>query len=101
MKAALMEEPVPSGRTAEVRIVTHRLLSTRSVGGTVCPSEAARDLAARAGQPENWRDLMPLVHAAVDEMLLEGEIRLSWKGQLMEARRGPYRILQRKTVSGS
>jgi hypothetical protein len=35
---------------------------------------------------------MPTVHAAVDLMVADGVIRLSWKGVAMPAREGPYRI---------
>lgn len=35
---------------------------------------------------------MPAVHAAVDELVAAGMIHLSWKGQTLAARAGPYRI---------
>jgi hypothetical protein len=35
---------------------------------------------------------MPAVHAAVDSMVADRLVRLSWKGQEMPERRGPYRI---------
>lgn len=62
------------------------LLADRAPGATVCPSEAARALAA------DWRGAMPAVHAAIDELVAEGSVRLSWKGQSLAARTGPYRI---------
>ncbi len=63
------------------------LLDRRKEGASVCPSEVARQI----GGPE-WRDRMPAVHAAVDELVGEGRIALSWKGKPMVRRSGPYRI---------
>lgn len=74
------------------RAVIVALLSARNAGATLCPSEAARTLAKAQACPADWRSLMPDVHAAVDRMLAEGEIRLSWKGQPLALRTGPYRI---------
>ncbi|WP_332703843.1 DUF3253 domain-containing protein [Sphingomonas sp. PB4P5] len=82
----------PSARDA-----TLALLSCRAHGATICPSEVARALAAppQTGAPgTNWREFMPIVHAAVDELVAEGLVRLSWKGAPLAARAGPYRIGQ-------
>ena len=71
------------------------LLAERAPGATICPSEAARALAAPmgAGPVElDWRDMMPLVHAAVDRLLRTGQVRISWKGRALPSRAGPYRI---------
>jgi hypothetical protein len=35
---------------------------------------------------------MPLFHEAVDQLFDQKIIRLSWKGKLLPARSGPYRI---------
>lgn len=35
---------------------------------------------------------MPIVHAAVEEMIGEGIVVISWKGQGLRTREGPYRI---------
>ncbi len=35
---------------------------------------------------------MPLVHAAIDELVDEGLVWLSWKRQALPRRDGPYRI---------
>lgn len=68
------------------------LLGRREPGATICPSEVARKLASGAcGKPE-WRDAMPVVHAAVDSLVDQGHIQLSWKGRALAARSGPYRI---------
>lgn len=71
------------------------LLAVRAREATICPSEVARALAAGAGDKateEEWRDAMPTVHAAVDQMVAEGVVRLSWKGKTLPNRVGPYRI---------
>ena len=64
------------------------LLEARAAGATVCPSEVARALAVG----DAWRAQMPRVHAAVDALVAEGAVRLSWKGEVMAERAGPYRI---------
>ncbi len=75
--------------TSRVRAATLALLDARAPGATVCPSEVARVLAACGA---DWREAMPVVHAAVDMMVAEGVVRLSWKGEVMAVRAGPYRI---------
>ena len=75
----------------EARAATLALLARRPPDSTVCPSEVARALAAAAGTLD-WRGRMPAVHAAIDEMVALGLVRLSWKGRAMPARDGPYRI---------
>jgi hypothetical protein len=70
------------------------MLAARASEATICPSEVARAMVAEGVRPdsENWRDLMPAVHAAVDLLLGQGIIRLSWRGKLLSKRGGPYRI---------
>ena len=67
------------------------LLNQRDRDATICPSEVARALAAAQGN-EDWRRHMPEVHAAVDALVTAGQVQLSWKGEPMAARGGPYRI---------
>ena len=76
---------------ADARGAVLALLAGRAADATVCPSEVARALAATAGG-DDWRAEMPSVHAAVDALVAEGRVRLSWKGVAMAVRRGPYRI---------
>ncbi len=75
----------------DARSVTLGLLARRAPGATVCPSEVARAIATAAGRPD-WRGEMAGVHAAVDGMLADGLVRLSWKGAAKAVREGPYRI---------
>lgn len=64
------------------------LLASRLPEATICPSEVARAISPDA----EWRDAMPAVHSAVDRLLAEGSVQLSWKGQPLAARDGPYRV---------
>jgi hypothetical protein len=75
------------------------LLERRTVDATVCRSEVARAVArARDGQDTNWRLFMPEVHSAVDVMVAEGRVRLSWKGQPCPVRTGPYRLHRGRNI---
>lgn len=77
----------------DARTTTLALLALRAEGATVCPSEVARALAAGPDMAKDgWREAMPVVHAAVDRLLEEGVVRLSWKGTMLTSRAGPYRI---------
>ena len=77
----------------DIRKAALALLARRAPGATICPSEVARAIAAPEGDSD-WRGLMPAVHAAVDALVADGLVRLSWKGVAMPAREGPYRIAQ-------
>lgn len=72
----------------DARAAILELLAARPLGATICPSEAARAIAPES----DWRPGMAEVHGAVDKMLAEGIVELSWKGRALDARRGPYRI---------
>ena len=77
----------------DAHAATLALLASRAPNATLCPSEVARKLAAgMEGGEVEWRSLMPIVHAAVDQMVAAGQVQLSWKGQSLPARAGPYRI---------
>jgi len=73
---------------SRARAMTLALLASRSSDATVCPSEVARAMVSGPG----WREAMPMVHSAVDRLLDEGMVRLSWKGRSLDTRAGPYRI---------
>ncbi len=68
------------------RDATLSLLAERAAGATICPSEVARAIAP------DWRGAMPAVHAAVDTLVRDGSVQLSWKGKPLATRSGPYRI---------
>jgi hypothetical protein len=73
-------------RITEPKAATLFLLARRAPGATICPSEVARLIA------QDWRGAMPAVHAAIDGLVSDGLARLSWKGQALGTRSGPYRI---------
>jgi hypothetical protein len=77
--------------TEVARQVVLELLARRAAEATLCPSEAARALAAAAGTSD-WRDEMPAVHAAVQDLAAEGTVRLTWRGAERSVEDGPYRI---------
>ena len=70
---------------AAARRAVMALVSGRA--GSVCPSEVARVVGGA-----EWCAAMPAVHAAVDALVAEGQVRLSWKGVDLARREGPYRI---------
>jgi len=72
----------------KARDMTLALLAARAPGATVCPSEVARALTSS----DDWRASMPTVHAAVDFLLADNFVAISWKGRPLENRAGPYRI---------
>lgn len=80
--------------------LTLAMLAGRTLGTTMCPSEVARALIDESNVCEvgkaGWRARMPDVHAAVDALIAEGHIALSWKGAPLDRRDGPYRIALRK-----
>ena len=79
----------------DARDAVIELLVTRAMAATICPSEVARALvtgAAADTEAADWRDMIPAVHAAVDRLVVEERVRLSWKGKTLSARAGPYRI---------
>lgn len=86
-RRAITAPTVPEARAAALA-----LSAGRADGATVCPSEVASVIAARAGEPSEWRAAMPVVHDAVDRMLTEGLVRLSWKGRFLDTRSGAYRL---------
>ena len=79
----------------DARALTLELLAARATDATICPSEVARAI-ARGSCPDapasDWREAMPQVHVAIDAMVSEGLVRLSWKGKPLALRSGPYRI---------
>lgn len=59
-------------RLDDARTAALELLDRRSDQATVCPSEVARAIASKAGADptgQAWRAVMPVVHAAIDQMI--------------------------------
>ncbi|NEM06784.1 DUF3253 domain-containing protein [Geodermatophilus normandii] len=65
------------------------LLDARASGATICPSEAAR-----AVDPEGWRDLMPQARAAAGRLAERGEVEVTQRGAVVDlaTARGPVRV---------
>ncbi|RVT90561.1 DUF3253 domain-containing protein [Sphingomonas crocodyli] len=73
------------------------LLADRADNATICPSEVARRLAR--DNPRGWRAQMPIVHEAVDHLVAQAVIALSWKGRRLARRCGPYRIRRERAMA--
>jgi uncharacterized protein DUF3253 len=69
------------------------LLSQRRPGATICPSEAAR-----AVDPEGWRDLMPAAREAAGRLAAAGDVEVTQRGEVVDVAtaRGPVRIRRRR-----
>jgi len=63
--------------TAAVRDLTTERGRTKSI----CPSEAARRVAAENGVPDNWRWMMKPLRSIAQEMARAGEIVILRKGK--------------------
>ncbi len=65
------------------------LLDARRAGATICPSEAAR-----AVDPEGWRELMPQARAAAGRLAARGAVEVTQRGEVVDVAtaRGPVRI---------
>jgi hypothetical protein len=66
-----------------------RLLNERGVGNTICPSEAAREVAGG-----DWRESMPAVREAAQRLVGQGSIVVTQEGQIVDGAtaRGPVRL---------
>lgn len=78
-------------RALEAAIV--HLLDKRSSDGTICPSEAARLVAAG----DDWRALMEPARRAARRLVAEGVVVITQGGRIVEpsTARGPIRIRRR------
>jgi hypothetical protein len=65
------------------------LLDQRRPDASICPSEAAR-----AVDPEGWRELMPAARAAAGRLAAAGEAEVTQSGDAVDVAtaRGPVRI---------
>lgn len=78
-----------TNKQAVLRATILELLKTRSHGGSICPSEAAR-----AVFNENWREQMSLIREVAREMVTRGEIEICQKGLVVDpaVAKGPIRL---------
>lgn len=81
-------EPAQQGRAA-ARATILALLSQRSAGATICPSEAARALAG-----DEFRPLMNTVREAAGELVCAGSLEVTQHGEPVDIQtaRGPIRL---------
>ncbi|MCC5947729.1 MAG: DUF2256 and DUF3253 domain-containing protein [Nitriliruptoraceae bacterium] len=101
-------------RRRKIRAVDHALeaairslLAARATGATICPSEAARAVAADeqhrravtaeggdAGDPEAWRVLMEPARRAARRLVAAGEVEITQRGRVVDpsTAKGPIRI---------
>jgi Protein of unknown function (DUF3253) len=65
------------------------LLDARRAGATICPSEAAR-----AVDPDGWRELMPAARAAAGRLAAAGQVEVTQRGAVVDVAtaRGPVRV---------
>ncbi len=65
------------------------LLDRRRPDASICPSEAAR-----AVDPEGWRELMPAARAAAGRLASAGEVEVTQGGAVVDVAgaRGPVRV---------
>ncbi|MFS0731338.1 DUF3253 domain-containing protein [Curtobacterium sp. 1P10AnD] len=74
-------------RALEQRI--DELLAARSRSSSICPSEAARAL-----DPDGWRELMEPARRAARRMVARGEVEITQHGSVVDpsTAKGPIRI---------
>jgi hypothetical protein len=74
---------------ARLERAIHALLDGRRVGATICPSEAAR-----AVDPDGWRELMPAARAAAGRLAAAGQVEVTQRGEVVDVAttRGPVRV---------
>ncbi len=65
------------------------LLDQRRPGASICPSEAAR-----AVDPDGWRELMPAARSAAGRLAATGSVEVTRSGAVVDVAtaRGPVRI---------
>lgn len=70
------------------------LLDARSAGTTICPSEAAKQVAEERGIADEWRTLMEPARRAARRLLAAGEVAITQAGRPVDpsTARGPIRI---------
>ena len=75
------------------------LLDQRSRSTTICPSEAARQVAGDTGVADDrvWRELMEPARAAARRLVASGEVEITQQGRVVDpsTAKGPVRIRRR------
>ncbi len=78
---------------ARLRAVILELFERRGPGTTICPSDAARALAGK-----DFRPLMDAARAAAAELVADGEIEVTQRGEVVDIAQagGPIRLRRRR-----
>ena len=78
----------------EIELAIFELLAERGSGKTICPSEAARRMAERAGRPERWRAWMNRTRVTANAMVSRGTLIMLQRGERVspDGVRGPIRL---------
>jgi hypothetical protein len=86
-----MKSHVDQWTKAAIEDVIFGLLATRREGATICPSEVARTLAP---DDRRWRELMPQVRQAAQELAENDRLDVTRRGTRVDAtsRGGPIRL---------
>jgi hypothetical protein len=73
----------------QIRSAIIRLLEQRDAGKTISPSDAARALGG-----ERFRELMPAVRAAAAQLVADGRIEVTQRGEVVDliTAHGPVRL---------
>jgi hypothetical protein len=77
------------------------LLDRRAREATVCPSEAARAVAAAdGGAGEAWRELMEPARMAARRLVAAGEVEITQRGRVVDpsTAKGPIRVRRVRRV---
>ncbi|BAU30947.1 DUF2256 and DUF3253 domain-containing protein [Microcella alkaliphila] len=80
----------------ELEASIRSLLDARAAYATICPSEAARAVAAARGLPgdEPWRELMEPARRAARRLVATGEMEITQGGRVVDpsTAKGPIRV---------
>lgn len=81
---------------AQLEATILKLLDARGAGKTICPSEAARVVAA-SDKREKWEPLMEPALAAARRLVAEGKIVITQRGVVVDPlkAKGPIRLRSR------
>lgn len=82
----------PTDRALEASILD--LLGRRAADATICPSEAARAVAAAGAPGTEWRDLMEPARRAARRLVEAGEVEITQAGHVVDpsTAKGPIRV---------
>ncbi len=89
---------MPASFVEYLKVEMLSLLEARAPDQTICPSEAARAVAAKHQMTgDAWRTLMEPARAAAGELVIEGLVVVTQRREIVDlaAVRGPIRIRRR------